>query len=654
MRRVINAVKATTSRTHLLRRVSYALHGFLVGLHLALFILQFFPIEKLVTFPLTEDDDPSDTSLSVALTMSGTIFATVYGALLIWITQKLALRRLLTSRQTLTAMHDEYNSWIGIGSALYTLYGQFRIRSALPWVLCVTMYLINITVLHIVTPSMLSVPVGWRSAIDHVTTRLAYPDVDVLLYNGQSTEDGAADLYHALFTDASSLLPYVVLFNPDEAPGLAHSTIYDLPTVGSESDSIAIVNSTIFTVTCGNLDSLKLEDYYPKDAREVWHYNISHVLPDGTKQKHIRVKNILPNNALSLTWPNISGHDTRPAWNRSFYAYGTFDIEDSEGELLPNFTLPRRVAAGAPVNMSIVGCNLEGQHSTIGVNTTTRLAASSGVSYLANSAEWAPWKPLDPAPPDDLNILDLWTTAMSKQYETHFSLGASKRYNLGFMDKYLISRLNLALPSYTEARVPRGRVKLHRLQNALSELVAAYFWSMNQVNVDNQYGIERTSETETYVPQTVRILRLNRMSILIGFFVSLMLMLLNFLLVRPRRSRTKGAIDVLDSLGLLQTIWFVRCRPDILSTIGRVDRPEELRLREAGMFVLEPDVRRSFCVGSGGEEPIPLTLVSSESPLTDKWRERERELELEMAQVERDVDEVLSPHQWEPSNSSHY
>ena len=192
--------------------------------------------------------------------------------------------------------------------------------------------------------------------------------------------------------------------------------------------------------------------------------------------------------------------------------------------------------------------------------------------------------------------------------------------------------------------------------------------AVNQVNVDNQYGIERTSETETYVPQTVRILRvrlfsiitqaahqrpfqLNRMSILIGFFVSLMLMLLNFLLVRPRRSRTKGAIDELDSLGLLQTMWFVRGRPDILSTIGRVDRPEERRLREAGMFVVEPDVRRSICVSSVAEDPIPLTLVSSESPLTDKWRERERELELEMAGIERDVDEVLSP--WEPSNSSH-
>ena len=73
--------------------------------------------------------------------------------------------------------------------------------------------------------------------------------------------------------------------------------------MGSESDSIAVVNSTIFTVTCGNLDSLELEDYYPKDAREVWHYNISHVHPDGTKQKHIRVKDILREFARALFSP---------------------------------------------------------------------------------------------------------------------------------------------------------------------------------------------------------------------------------------------------------------------------------------------------------------------------------------------------------------
>ena len=51
-----------------------------------------------------------------------------------------------------------------------------------------------------------------------------------------------------------------------------------------------------------------------------------------------------------------------------------------------------------------------------------------------------------------------WTTAMSKQYETHFNLGASKRYNLGFMDKYvrrcrqLIIVIDASFPSDTLSR----------------------------------------------------------------------------------------------------------------------------------------------------------------------------------------------------------
>ena len=66
---------------------------------------------------------------------------------------------------------------------------------------------------------------------------------------------------------------------------------------------------------------------------------------------------------------------------------------------------------------------------------------------------------------------------------------------------------------------------------------------------------------------------------------------MNLLLVRPRETRAIGAVDVLDTLGLLQIVWFVRGRPDVLSTVGRVQRPNEQDLRHAGMFVVPPDVR---------------------------------------------------------------
>ncbi|KAL1661063.1 hypothetical protein GGF50DRAFT_129783 [Schizophyllum commune] len=636
VRRLFDALYSALERIYVLRQLSYALHGFLVGLHLALGILHLLPLEQSITFSLSPDDDPSDTSLAVAMTMSGTIFATLYGSLLIWITQKLALMRLLTSRQTLTAMHDEYNSWIGIGSAMLALAGQRRIRSALPWVSCITAYLVCITALHSTVPSMVTVKIGEVDFEDYVTTRLAYPDVKGMLYSGASSSDTAPNLYHALFTDASSLLPYIALLNGDQEPGLARSTIYDItmPEAGMrQSNSTTLVNSTTFSVKCGKLESLELEDYYPKDAREVRHYDLSHVYPNGAKQDGLRIYNMQPNNAMAFAWLNSSTDaDARPAYNRSFYLYGTFNVMDSAGVWLPNLTLPQRVAAGAPVNISVVGCNLYSNDSFVHVNTTTRLAVREEVANMSTSirksvcsAHWESYEPQGAVKAEELDILDLWTPAISKQYETNFSLGRSETHKLGFMAKYLTARLGLRLPSYSGAYVPRQRVHLYELENALSELVASYFWALNQVNTNDQYGIERTSVTTTLVPMPVRKFRLNRLSIFSGLIISLALLFMNYLLVRPRAARAKHAVDILDSLGLLQTVWFLRDRPDVLSTVGRVENPVEDDLRLAGMFVLEPDLRGSVCVRQsefvgGGEAPIPLVLMPAEP---DQWREGE-------------------------------
>ena len=77
LRHILDALYSALDRVYVLRQLSYALHGFLVGLHLALGILHLLPLEQSITFSLSPDYDPSDTSLAVAMTMSGTIFATV-------------------------------------------------------------------------------------------------------------------------------------------------------------------------------------------------------------------------------------------------------------------------------------------------------------------------------------------------------------------------------------------------------------------------------------------------------------------------------------------------------------------------------------------------------------------------------------------------
>ena len=115
---------------------------------------------------------------------------------------------------------------------------------------------------------------------------------------------------------------------------------------------------------------------------------------------------------MAFAWLNSSSDaDARPAYNRSFYLYGTFNIMDSAGVYLPNLTLPQRVAAGAPVNMSVVGCNLYSNDSFIHVNTTTRLAVREELANMSTSAHWDSYEPLAAVNAEELDILDLVRTA---------------------------------------------------------------------------------------------------------------------------------------------------------------------------------------------------------------------------------------------------
>lgn len=50
-----------------------------------------------------------------------TTYLQIYTAILVFVTQKLAMRRNLRAYQTLTATHDNISSWMGLGSALATL-----------------------------------------------------------------------------------------------------------------------------------------------------------------------------------------------------------------------------------------------------------------------------------------------------------------------------------------------------------------------------------------------------------------------------------------------------------------------------------------------------------------------------------------------------
>lgn len=81
----------------------------------------------------------------------------IYLALLVYYTQRLAFRSDLHLCQTLTAIHDKGNAWLGLGSAIVSFGHQFKLRAAMLGVGCTTGYLIGVWLLHITIPGLLSV-----------------------------------------------------------------------------------------------------------------------------------------------------------------------------------------------------------------------------------------------------------------------------------------------------------------------------------------------------------------------------------------------------------------------------------------------------------------------------------------------------------------
>lgn len=220
-------------------------------------------------------------------------------------------------------MHDEFNSWIGLGSALMTLYGQSRIRSTIGSISLITSYLVNAAILHVTIPAMFSLQVGTQLQPAEVTSLAAYPRVDHMfryafplprrpLFDDSFPFSTMADrtnieghLLTTLLSDASSLLPYVALSEAHQTVGLDGATMYDQLLVNDGNGTVSL-EATTFNVTCGTLNDLTIvSDGRKGDESTIPEYNITHLYPNGTEQANVVLKYIyrkLPDISSSRHW----------------------------------------------------------------------------------------------------------------------------------------------------------------------------------------------------------------------------------------------------------------------------------------------------------------------------------------------------------------
>ncbi|KAG2137887.1 uncharacterized protein EDB93DRAFT_1106510 [Suillus bovinus] len=82
-------------------------------------------------------------------------FYTIYTAVLLFLTQQLAISRTLVCHVKLTAIHDVSGAWAGLGSALSSVWRQTDVPAAWWMTSAVAAYLVSITVLHVTSSTLL-------------------------------------------------------------------------------------------------------------------------------------------------------------------------------------------------------------------------------------------------------------------------------------------------------------------------------------------------------------------------------------------------------------------------------------------------------------------------------------------------------------------
>lgn len=191
-------LKPDNPPTHFIRRlywIGLGMHIGLVGIHLALMATLYAGhLENRITVDLGNPANIASVAivvvsqvvnqvrLHISTKTSGkprntTYILKVYLVSLVLIVQQLALRRILRTRQTLTAVHDHYDAWSGFGAALTTLNRQADLPSSVWGISAVAAYLLAVSALHVTVPSTFSLATFNKSIPGTVYLKNNVPDL---------------------------------------------------------------------------------------------------------------------------------------------------------------------------------------------------------------------------------------------------------------------------------------------------------------------------------------------------------------------------------------------------------------------------------------------------------------------------------------------
>ncbi|KAH7918814.1 hypothetical protein BV22DRAFT_1134312 [Leucogyrophana mollusca] len=576
-----------------LRRICYGLHAVLIVLH---FCLVGFAVRRTghsVVVPITSKTGMLTTALSASLQA----FYTLYTALLVYLTQRVSLSRRLSQRQMLTTIHDMTGAWGGLGAALDGLWQQTKIAASPLGVISVTAYLLNISVLHIASSSIIQFQTFNNTVIASVPTAVGWPDS---LANGSFWD----------WATISSLAPSVGNLSGLGHAGLANSVVYDVlldnTGIGNVTVNATRVNTDCVLVTglvydtIGTPAQLRTRD----DERP---YSFPSTFVPWTDQVLFNANGFTAWNVLNfIVTTAIEGSaalldSTTIPMNWTYYA--------SPQGYPTNFSI-------ATINMSWVTCNLSLLHTSaiVDAQSNTLLSSTSEVpvsstwpTALPESMSGEPaevpnvtwiYPPFSSAPPAWAN--DGAICSASEAYDGGGGLVSGCGYQPSMLDAYLmqllgmnasqIDPLRILYPSWSSSTTPSFTLSVDQMETALSRVLATTMWTAGQLGeVGGGFDHSIGSVTITrFVLET----RLNINWIPLSFALSASIILL-VLAIRMTHANSENSpkASAVNSGGVLELIWLASRLPGMRDAIGRVDSPNIDDLRAAGRFdVLLADV----------------------------------------------------------------
>ncbi|KAG2127697.1 hypothetical protein DEU56DRAFT_982687 [Suillus clintonianus] len=556
-------------------RACYMLHGMLVIIHIILVIFYARHWEHRVIISITSTNNDL---WPVVLSASLQAFYTIYTAVLLFLTQRLAVSRTLVRRLKLTAIHDISGAWTGLGSALSSIWRQTDIPVSLWTTAGVTAYLASMSVLHVTSSTLLQFQPFNASMATSVPTTLGW-------LNDLSINSGAN------WGSITASLPVINQLPGMVTPGLSNTTVYDTLKTNTVTGN-ATVNATTITSHCGLLPNVTYFantsiahiptgangeiDGFSVGASPLWSDQIQFLrVPflDAVSSRSLTANDYMPNVLLMVSTlleiePSVQD---AVAVNMTWEDHNSSDV----------FTI---ISYG--IQVYFIQCSLS-------VNTTKGVVDMRTNSLLNPVPIWQPstqWEIYQWT-----NISD-WATeigeALSIPVNSGYSFGDPSLHltQPSIADEYIMSLVGLNLTAeelqsgYLAAPPPIATFVLRPgiLELAVAKAAAQLIWIAGQIGISN--GGFQPGNGMAYVDEEYIALRLNINLLPLCFAASASVIMLGLALYTTRAfDASHDRQAVIPDIGPLQLMWLGHRSASINEALEDVEHPTEANLRRAGM-----------------------------------------------------------------------